>query len=277
MRETLLLEEEFARYLKLQNSSPSTVKSYLVSLRLYRSLFSALDTDHLLAYRSWLLEHYEPSTVNSRIYGINRYLDFLSQTEETGSFRLSPIKSLPVPYLDRVISQEDYIRLRDGLKRDGNCFWYFLVRFLGTTGARVSEVIQIKAEHLSLGYMDLCSKGGKVRRIYFPVLLCQEALEWIRERGIASGFLFTGRKSRQITPRGIGSQLKVLACRYGIDPETVYPHAFRHRFALNFLDRFNDISLLADLLGHESIETTRIYLNRSCREQRELIDRIVTW
>lgn len=71
--------------------------------------------------------------------------------------------------------------------------------------------------------------------------------------------------------------LKAAARKYRIPEETVYPHSFRHRFAKNFLAQFNDIALLADLMGHESIETTRIYLTKSCEEQRALIDRIVTW
>ena len=71
--------------------------------------------------------------------------------------------------------------------------------------------------------------------------------------------------------------MKVLARRYRIDPDTVYPHSFRHRFAKNFLSRFNDIALPADLMGHDSIETTRIYLTRSSKEQRAMIDEIVTW
>ena len=74
-----------------------------------------------------------------------------------------------------------------------------------------------------------------------------------------------------------GNLLKILAVEYGIDPKVVYPHSFRHRFAKNFLAKFNDIALLADLMGHESIETTRVYLRRTATEQRELIDRIVTW
>ena len=125
--------------------------------------------------------------------------------------------------------------------------------------------------------MDLYSKGGKVRRIYFPEKLCGEMLSWLDSRQIQTGFIFTNRRGNPITPRGISSQLKVLAKKYRICPDTVYPHSFRHRFAKNFLTKFNDISLLADLMGHESIETTRIYLTRSSDEQRELIDRIVTW
>ena len=77
--------------------------------------------------------------------------------------------------------------------------------------------------------------------------------------------------------QGIRFQLKVFAARYDIDPDVMYPHSFRHRFAKNFLEKINDISLLADLMGHESIETTRIYLTRSSEEQQKLIDRVVKW
>lgn len=102
-------------------------------------------------------------------------------------------------------------------------------------------------------------------------------LAWLELQGRDSGFIFINRRGEQITPRGISSQLKVFAKRYHIPPETVYPHSFRHRFAKNFLNRFNDISLLADLMGHESIETTRIYLTKSSQEQRKFIDKVVTW
>ena len=85
------------------------------------------------------------------------------------------------------------------------------------------------------------------------------------------------KKGRPISSRGIRCQLKHYAGKYGIDADTVYPHSFRHRFAINFLMQFNDISLLADLMGHENIETTRIYLTRSSKEQQALLDQLITW
>ena len=85
------------------------------------------------------------------------------------------------------------------------------------------------------------------------------------------------KNRKRITTRGISGQLKKIAVRYGVTPAVVYPHLFRHRFAKNSLDRYNDIAFLADLMGHESIETTRIYLRRTASEQKELVDRIVTW
>ena len=149
--------------------------------------------------------------------------------------------------------------------------------FLGATGARISELLQIKAEHVAVGYLDLYSKGGKIRRLYIPKTLRVEAAKWLQNRGITSGYIFLNRLGERITSRGIAHQLKHFAEKYGIKREVVYPHSFRHRFAKNFLDRFNDLALLADLMGHESIETTRIYLRRTANEQQAIVDKIVNW
>ena len=156
-------------------------------------------------------------------------------------------------------------------------FWYFAIRFMAATGARVSELLLIKAEHVKLGYLDLYSKGGKLRRIYIPKSLRQEALPWLKKNKRESGFIFLNKNKELITPRGLSKQLKRLAVKYGINPMVVYPHSFRHRFAKNFLERSSDIAFLADLMGHESIETTRIYLRKTSTEQRDLVDNLVDW
>ena len=148
---------------------------------------------------------------------------------------------------------------------------------MAATGARVSELLHIKAEHVKVGYLDLYSKGGKIRRLYIPKNLRTEANEWLSKKGISSGYLFLNRFGQVITTRGIAQQLKHFADKYGLKREAVYPHSFRHRFAKNFLDRFNDITLLADLMGHESIETTRIYLRRTASEQQKIVDKVVNW
>ena len=91
------------------------------------------------------------------------------------------------------------------------------------------------------------------------------------------GYLFLNRFGERITTRGIAQQLKHFGEKYGLNRDVVYPHSFRHRFAKNFLDRFNDIALLADLMGHESIETTRIYLRRTASEIQQIVDKVVDW
>ena len=117
----------------------------------------------------------------------------------------------------------------------------------------------------------------QIRRIYIPKSLRKEATEWLNSTNRTSGYLFLNRFGERITTRGIAQQLKNYATKYGLNEKVVYPHSFRHRFAKNFLEKFNDISLLADLMGHESIETTRIYLRRSSAEQQEIVDKIITW
>ena len=102
-------------------------------------------------------------------------------------------------------------------------------------------------------------------------------MSWLEDTKHSSGYLFLNRYEERITARGISQQLKNFATKYGLDSKVVYPHSFRHRYAKNFLEKYNDIALLADLMGHESIETTRIYLRRTASEQRELVDKIVTW
>ena len=132
-------------------------------------------------------------------------------------------------------------------------------------------------EHIELGFFDIYSKGGKIRRLYIPKKLQFETLKWLKKEKRKSGYLFLNRFEKSITARGVSMQLKNYAQRYGLNENVVYPHSFRHLFAKNFLDRYNDIALLADLMGHESIETTRIYLRRTAAEQRNIVDKIVNW
>ena len=116
-----------------------------------------------------------------------------------------------------------------------------------------------------------------MRRLYIPKRLRLESSVWLEANGIGSGYIFLNRFGERITTRGIAQQLKHFAEKYGLNKEVVYPHSFRHRFAKNFLEKFNDIALLADLMGHESIETTRIYLRRTASEQQRIVDKVVDW
>ena len=145
---------------------------------------------------------------------------------------------------------------------------------MAATGARVSEFIRLKVEHVRAGHYDICSKGGKIRRLYIPDQLREETLSWL-ERD--TGYLFLNRNGKRITTRGLAGRLTYYAQKYGMDTSLVHPHAFRHLYAKEFLERYQDIALLADLLGHANISTTRIYLRKSKTEQQRLINQIVDW
>ena len=264
---------EFETHLRKENLSENTISSYVMTVKLFESLSDEITKKSLLAFKGYLIESYKPKTVNLRIQAINKYLEFIKKEK----LKLQPIKLQQKTFLENVISDADYKYLKNCLKRDGNMDWYFVVRYLAATGARVSELIQIKVEHVMLGYYDIYAKGGKIRRLYIPKKLREETQRWLEQKNIDSGFLFLNRFGERITTRGIAQQLKSFAVKFGINPKVVYPHSFRHRFAKNFLEKYNDIALLADLMGHESIETTRIYLRRTASEQQEIVDKIITW
>lgn len=267
------MNTEFEEYLKDQGLSQNTIISYVYAVRQFETMYSTLTRRNLREYKVFLIEKYKPQTVNLRIRAINCYLESIQKEK----WKIASVKVQQKPFLENVISEADYLYLKNCLKADQEMYWYFVVRFLAATGARISELVQIKVEHVQIGYLDLYSKGGKLRRIYIPAALQKETQKWLEETGKESGFIFLNRYGERITSRGIAGQLKRLATRYGLDPTVVYPHSFRHRFAKSFLERYNDIALLADLMGHESIETTRIYLRKTSTEQQNLINQIIDW
>lgn len=265
--------EDFESQLRRDGLSENTVKSYVWTVENYQQNYPCFDEENLFAYKGYLMEFFKPKTVNLRIQAVNRFLDYSGNHE----LRLKAVKIQQKSFLENVISNSDYRFLKTRLKKDGNLSWYFVVWFLGATGARVSELVKLKVEHVEEGHVDLYSKGGKVRRLYIPKKLQNEALIWLSESEVTGGYLFTNRYGDSITTRGVSQQLKNYAKKYGLTEAVVYPHSFRHLFAKNFLDRHNDIALLADLMGHESIETTRIYLRRTASEQRAIVDKVITW
>ena len=269
----MIEKEKFERHLRGTNLSENTISSYLFAIKQYSEQYGEITKKNLRQYKVWLIESYKPKTVNLRLRAINCYLESINKEK----LKLPFVRVQQKAFLENVISEADYEYFKNSLKKDDELFWYFVIRFLAATGARVSELVQIKAEHIRLGHLDLYSKGGKLRRIYIPKTLQNEALSWLNDKNQESGFIFLNKYGERITTRGIASQLKKLASRYGIDTAVVYPHSFRHRFAKSFLERCNDIAFLADLMGHESIETTRIYLRKTATEQREIVDKIIDW
>ena len=267
------MANDFELFLRQENMSENTISAYTYAVNDFFARKKEITKRKLLDYKEYLMENFRPKTVNLRIQALNKYLEFTKHPR----LRLKSVKVQQRSYLENVISNEDYTFLKNKLHKEPNLEWYYVVRFLAATGARVSELIQIKIEHVHLGYFDIYSKCGKYRRIFIPKKLRNEAEEWVSDQGRTTGYLFLNRFGDRITARGISQQLKNYASKYGMNVKVVYPHSFRHRFAKNFLEKYNDIALLADLMGHESIETTRIYLRKSSLEQQTIVDKVVTW
>lgn len=265
--------KSFRQQLRKEDLSDNTITAYLYAVEDFEKKYSCFNRENLLLYKAEQIERFKPKTVNLRIQALNKYLVFIGKPH----LCLKSLKIQQRTYLENVISNADYQYLKSKLKAEEEEVWYFLVRFLGATGARVSELVQFKTEHIREGYLDLYTKGGKVRRIFIPQELCIEARAWLVRSNKESGYLFLDNRGKLITPRAIRHKLQRFAQQWGINPKVMHPHSFRHRYAKNFLEVFNDIALLADLMGHESIETTRIYLRRTAGEQQSIVDKVITW
>lgn len=265
--------DDFRTYLEFHNKSANTIRAYLFTLRQFYELYPVMNPEHLLLYKCYLIDHYKPQTVNLRIRAMNCYVEFLKLPYS----KLLMIKHKTPSFLENVISLADYEYLKNCLLRDGKMNYYFAVRLMAGTGLRISELVQMRVEHIWSGYIELHSKGNRTRRVYIPKSIRYPCLKWLLESGHTSGDLFVNRSGERITANGIRSQLNHFAILYNLDPAVVHPHAFRHLFAKNFIERCSDIAMLSDILGHESIETTRIYLHRSSSEQQKIFNDVVNW
>lgn len=156
------MEKKFELYLAEQNLSKNTITAYLCAVRQFEARYNKLNRQNLKDYKVYLLETYKPQTINLRIRAMNCYLESIGKE----GWKLSTVKVQQKPFLENVISEADYLYFKNCLKRDHEMYWYLVVRFLAATGARVSELVQIKCEHVRMGYLDLYSKGGAAAYLY---------------------------------------------------------------------------------------------------------------
>ena len=199
-------KQTFEEYLRKGNLSENTITSYLWTVNYFTEHYDTVNKENLLAYKGYLMEFFKPKTVNLRIQAINKYLEYLGK----GKIALKAVKVQQKNFLENVISNADYNFLKKQLKKDGNMEWYFVVWYLAATGARVSELIQIKVEHIEIGYFDLYTKGGKLRRLYIPKKLRKETLEWLEETNRSSGYLFLNRTATELLPVVFHNSLKIM-------------------------------------------------------------------
>lgn len=189
-----MIEKSFETVLRQANMAQNTISAYLYAVKEFDSKFKELNKKNLLVYKTFLIESYKPKTVNLRLQAINKYLDFIGKSK----LRLKSVKVQQRSYLENVISNADYNFLKNKLKQEGNLEWYFVVRYLAATGARVSELVQIKIEHIHIGYFDLYTKGGKIRRLFIPKKLREETIIWLEKNGRGNGYLFQIGLAREL-------------------------------------------------------------------------------
>lgn len=262
----------YEKYLRDQELSDNTIRSYVLTASQLDELCPEIDGESLARFRETLIGQYAPASASQKIQAANSYLSYRG----LGHLRIRSAKVPSRRYLQRTLTLDDYGKLKCWLRENGLRTYYFSVRIMANTGVRVSELMRLTSGDALRGYGDVRGKGGKLRRVYFPEGLQTELEEWAGDRKLGQP-LMLNRFGKPLSARGLSGQLKVYAQRCGVNPALVHPHAFRHLFARQFLAHGGDIALLADLLGHSSLETTRIYLRQTVEEQRRHIDELVCW
>ena len=253
--------------------SPATISKYAHDLRLLMDYApeGIADKAALVGFRAYLTERgYAPTSVNSILGAINVFLVFLKS-----GWKLKYLHIQRKIYLDadRELSHREYERMVRAAENSGNERLAMLVQTLCALGLRVSELRAVTVESLRIGEASIANKG-KLRTILIPDALAKKLRAYCERRGITSGSVFVTRTGRQLDRSNIWKMLKKLAEAAKVLAKKVFPHNLRHLFARTHYDRFHDLAHLADILGHSSIETTRIYTARSGKEERRQLGQL---
>lgn len=246
--------------------SENTVRSFMYAAADFFQHFDEFDAVNCRKYVSMLMRSgRRASTVNSRISGLSALSRYLKVP-----VYIKHIKTPRKLYLDNVMSEQEYNRLVNFLAGYDRKEYYFYVRILASTGARISEFLQMTWEDVIRGQVVLVGKGNKERLLFFPSSLQRDARTFVESCHLRG-------RIAPVTDKSVRQAIRRMAVKAGVPAEKVHPHAFRHFFAKMFLRRSNDITMLADLLGHASLNTTRIYLQKSYDEQQREFNRSVNW
>lgn len=263
----------FAQSLQDQELAPGTIEKYLRDVRAFAAWLNGRPvTRETAAWKAHLCaRRYAPVTANSMLAALNSLFRFLGWED----CRVKALKIQRRLFRDesRDLSRAEYDRLLRTARRLGQDRLALVMETICSTGIRVSEVRYITVEAVRRGRADIALKG-KIRTILLPGKLCRKLLQYAREQKTASGAIFRTRSGSPLNRRQIWAAMKRLCEQAGVASSKVFPHNLRHLFAATFYRVNKDLTQLADLLGHSSIETTRIYLVSSGAEHSRQLERL---
>ena len=263
----------FARQLGEEERSPATLEKYLREVRQFAAFLGGREVTRELAaaWREELSARQSPATVNGKLTALDRLLAFLGWED----CRVKHLRVQRQLFRDsaRELSREEYARLVETARRLGRGRLSLLMETICATGIRVSEVRYITAEAVREGRTEIALKG-KIRTILLPGKLCRKLEKYARQKKITSGELFLTRSGRPMSRKQIWAEMKGVCRAAGVAPSKVFPHNLRHLFARTFYRVCRDVAKLADVLGHSSIETTRIYLISTGAEHARTLDQL---
>ncbi len=263
--------EHFRSYLQELEKSPATVSKYLRDVDAFQRFADGrpIDRPLVLEFKRHLSGIYAPASTNSMLAALNCYLKWAGYHHCTVHYLRRQQQSFRSS--EKILSHDEYFRLLHAANSCGKQRLCFLLQTLCATGIRISELEFITTQALEQGRAQVSLKG-KTRQILLPQSLCVQLQQYCRQRHIESGSIFVTRSGKPIDRSNIFHEMKALCSIAGVDERKVFPHNLRHLFACEFYDSHHDICRLADILGHSSLNTTRLYTMLSGEEQRRQLD-----
>lgn len=265
------LLSKFREHLILEEKSEVTVEKYIHDIRnfIYFIKNSEIGKETVIAYKKNLQKDHTVKSVNSMLAGINRLFVFLGWYE----LKVKPLKLQQKVFCseEKELSREEYIKLCYEAKRRHNERLNLILQTICGTGIRVSELQYITVEAAKQGEAVVSCKS-KTRSVFIVKELKQKLLRYAAEQKIKSGMIFVTRTGKPIDRTNIWREMKSLCKEAGVNPQKVFPHNLRHLFAREFYRTEKDIAKLADVLGHSSINTTRVYIISTGTEHRRQME-----
>ena len=266
--------EKYKAWLIGEEKSKNTVEKYSRDIRAF---YNYLPPDKevtklaVIGYKEYLCKHFAASSVNSMLTALNTFFAYAGWPE----CRVKLMKFQRHIFCEKAkeLSKAEYVRLLQAARKKENHRLALLIETICATGIRVSELRFITVEAVRLGRAEITGKG-KRRVIFLAAKLCKSLRQYMGQEGIKTGYIFRTKSNNPLDRSNIWSSMKALCREAGLEPGKVFPHNLRHLFARTFYSIDKDIARLADLLGHSSIETTRIYTISSGEEHIRKINRL---
>ncbi len=263
----------FEQVLQDEEKSKATIEKYGSALRKLMAWMDGREVSHTLLkeYRDFLKTDHAVSSVNGIISAINSYLETVEMPE--CKLKLMKVQRKVFRSEEKEMTKEEYFQLVKTAEQQGRTRLPLIMETICSTGIRVSEVQYITVEAATQGYAEVTLKG-KTRSILIPGKLSKKLLKYAKKQKIVSGAIFLTRNGTPISRKQIWAEMKSLCEAAGINAAKVYPHNLRHLFARCFYRQTHDVVKLADMLGHSSVETTRIYLISTGVEHAKILDQL---
>lgn len=277
MRDHILTAADLAAYqayLEAEERAAATVTAYRRDAERFAAWLGGREAtrESLREWKEHLLSRGQaPATVNRKLAAGNCLFRFLGWEDCQVKFLRVQRRAFRDDARD--LTREEYSRLLETARRQGRERLALLLETICSTGIRVSEVRYITAEAVEAGWAEVSLKG-KVRTILLPGKLVRKLRKYIQKRKIISGAVFRAGDGTSISRFQIWRAMKSLCAEAGVEPSKVFPHNLRHLFAVTFYRATRDIAKLADVLGHSSLDTTRVYLRTTGAEHVRCLDRL---